>query len=93
MPVHVRRTIPMAATLLAAGSALGHHSDAGIDMEAVTTTPARIRVYGDTAIVVGNMAFSVEGMEPGALIYTRAYVKHGDQWQLVTHQSTATPQR
>ena len=64
------------------------------NMERVETTPSSIRLYGDTAIVVGNMTYTVQGMAQGHIIYTRAYVKQASsRWSLVTHQSTTPATR
>lgn len=64
------------------------------NMEEVDTTPSSIRLYGDTAIVVGNMTYKVQGMALGHIIYTRAYVKRDSgRWSLVTHQSTSPTTR
>ena len=65
------------------------------NMEQVHTTPTSIRLYGNTAIVIGNMTYKVKGRAaaPGSIIYTRAYVRDGSgRWSLVTHQSTPPAQ-
>ena len=65
------------------------------NMEQMHTTPTSIRLYGNTAIVIGNMTYKVKGgAAPGSIIYTRAYVRNGSgRWSLVTHQSTTPAQR
>ena len=61
------------------------------NMEQVHTTPTSIRLYENTAIVVGNMTYKVKGGPSGSIIYTRAFVRdRSGRWSLVTHQSTAS---
>src|SRR5262245_6071975 len=57
------------------------------NMELMKTEPTKIRVYGTTAVVIGNMTYKVTGMPaPGHIVYTRVYVNDGGKWSLVSHQ-------
>jgi uncharacterized protein (TIGR02246 family) len=50
-----------------------------------------IRVYGDTAVVIGRSAQTAQkdGSENSeAYVYTRVYVRHGDGWLAVALQMT-----
>ncbi len=60
------------------------------NMEQVQTEVTSVRLYGNSAVVIGTMTYKVKGMAaPGSIVYTRVYVKDGgDRWSLVTHQST-----
>ncbi len=61
-------------------------------MEKVTNDPARIRVYGDTAVVQGTSMYNIRKMAaPISVIFTRVWVKTSGQWQVVNHQSTGLP--
>jgi hypothetical protein len=58
-------------------------------MEQMTTRPTKVRIYGSTAVVIGDMTYTVKGMPaPGQIVYTRVYVNNGGKWSLVSHQST-----
>lgn len=64
------------------------------NMELMHTTPTSTRLYGNTAIVIGNMTYKAKGGAAGSIIYTRAYVRDGSgRWSLVTHQSTPAQPR
>ena len=67
-------------------------SMASCSMEKVTNDPARIRVYGDTAVVQGSSMYNIRKMAaPISVIFTRVWVKTKGQWQVVNHQSTGLP--
>ena len=67
-------------------------SMASCSMEKVTNDPARIRVYGDTAVVQGTSMYNIKKMAaPISVIFTRVWVKTNGQWQVVNHQSTGLP--
>jgi ketosteroid isomerase-like protein len=44
---------------------------------------ASVRVYGDTAVLVGKARFAVNGGSVYKLVYTEVYTKKNDQWKLV----------
>lgn len=78
------------------GSAMGKEpflkSVAACSMEKVTNDPARIRVYGDTAVVQGMSTYNIKNMAaPISVIFTRVWVKKNGRWQVVNHQSTGLP--
>jgi len=59
--------------------------------DARTISDLTVRVYGDTAIVVGrsNQKGSEDGKDySGDYRFTRVYVKQGGQWQTVALQTT-----
>jgi ketosteroid isomerase-like protein len=61
-------------------------------MDKVTNDPARIRVYGDTAVVQGTSMYHIKKMEtPISVIFTRVWVRTNGRWQVVNHQSTGLP--
>jgi uncharacterized protein (TIGR02246 family) len=67
-------------------------SMASCSMEKVTNDPARIRVYGDSAVVQGTSTYNIKNMAtPISVIFTRVWVKTKGQWQAVNHQSTGLP--
>jgi ketosteroid isomerase-like protein len=67
-------------------------SMASCSMEKVTNDPARIRVYGDSAVVQGTSTYNIKNMAtPISVIFTRVWVKTKGQWQTVNHQSTGLP--
>ncbi len=67
-------------------------SMASCSMEKVTNDPARIRVYGDTAVVQGTSMYNIKKMAaPISVIFTRVWVKTSGQWQVTNHQSTGLP--
>jgi ketosteroid isomerase-like protein len=54
----------------------------------------KIRVYGNTAVINGdaNFEFVTDGKPgKGHLKYTHVFVKSGNGWQLVSHQSLKVP--
>jgi ketosteroid isomerase-like protein len=51
----------------------------------------KVRVYGDTAVVTGNLVFKRRGGRAGTLLYTRVFVKQHGAWRIVSHQSTDAP--
>ena len=65
---------------------------ASCSMERVTNDPARIRVYGDTAVVQGISTYNIKNnATPISVIFTRVWVKKNGKWQVVNHQSTGLP--
>jgi ketosteroid isomerase-like protein len=60
------------------------------DMKEMRVEPARILVFGDTALVHGTMQYRLEGARAsgGKLLYGRAYVRRSGTWRMVQHQST-----
>jgi len=63
-------------------------------MERVQTEVSSVRIYGNTAIVIGTMNYQVKNMAPGVILYTRVYLNDGaGKWSLVTHESTAVAPR
>ena len=49
------------------------------------------RVYGDMGVVTGNGTWKAK--EKGTLCFTLAFVKRGEQWQIVTVHLSQVPQR
>jgi ketosteroid isomerase-like protein len=51
----------------------------------------KVRVYGDTAVITGkaDIKGTLGGKDVvGQIMFTRVYVKKGDQWQSVAFQQT-----
>ena len=56
-----------------------------------TTSDMKVRVYGDTAVVMGKSTAkgSIGGRElKGPVMFTRVYVKKNGKWQSVAFQQT-----
>jgi hypothetical protein len=51
---------------------------------------ASVKVYGNTAVLVGKAAFTVNGGSVYKLVYTEVYTKKNDQWKLVNLHTTST---
>jgi hypothetical protein len=51
---------------------------------------ASAKVYGNTAVLVGKAAFTVNGGSVYKLVYTEVYTKKNDQWKLVNLHTTST---
>jgi ketosteroid isomerase-like protein len=62
-----------------------------------TNEPMRVRVYGDAAVVTGNVSYKGNGKgRPRAIqrmVYTRVFEKRNGTWQLVHGQHTTTKER
>jgi ketosteroid isomerase-like protein len=62
-----------------------------------TNEPMRVRVYGDGAVVTGNVSYKGNGKgRPRGIqrfVYTRLFEKRGGTWQLVHGQHTTTKER
>ena len=56
------------------------------------TEPTNIRVYGNAAVVHGDMTYKGKG-QPDVIriVYARVWVKEHGRWVLVSHQSTPAP--
>lgn len=50
---------------------------------------ASVKVYGNTAVLVGKAAFTVNGGSVYKLIYTEVYTKKNEQWKLVNLHTTS----
>ena len=50
---------------------------------------ANVKVYGDTAVLVGRANFTVNGGSVYHLIYTEVYTKKNNQWKLVNLHTTS----
>jgi hypothetical protein len=48
-----------------------------------------VKVYGNTAVLVGRAIFTVNGGSIFHLIYTEVYTKKKDQWKLVNLHTTS----
>jgi hypothetical protein len=49
----------------------------------------RVQAYGDIAVVQGALLWTdINGFSPGALRFTRVWVKQGDAWKLAAEQRT-----
>src|SRR5713101_7183465 len=56
--------------------------------------PLRVRIYGDTAVTVGNFGYGgVNGRPRGWATYTRVFVKQDGRWQIVAFQHTASKEK
>jgi ketosteroid isomerase-like protein len=51
---------------------------------------AAVKVYGDTAVLVGKADFTVNGGNLYKLIYTEVYTKKNNRWKLVNLHTTST---
>lgn len=58
--------------------------------ERIDQKDASVKVYGDTAVLVGKAAFVVNGGSVYKLIYTEVYTKKNDKWKLVNLHTTST---
>ncbi|WP_190300428.1 nuclear transport factor 2 family protein [Rufibacter hautae] len=47
------------------------------------------KVYGDTAVLVGKAAFTVNGRSVYHLVYTEVYTKKNGKWKLVNLHTTS----
>jgi uncharacterized protein (TIGR02246 family) len=57
--------------------------------ETIDREPARVRIYGDTALMTGTAVVGLRGMaEKLPLRYTLVYVRQAGQWRMVAWQST-----
>jgi uncharacterized protein (TIGR02246 family) len=60
--------------------------------ESIDREPARVRIYGDTALMTGTAVVGLRGRaEKLPLRYTLVYVRQGGQWRMVAWQSTRRP--
>ena len=60
--------------------------------ETIEREPARVRIYGDTALMTGTAVVGLRGRaEKLPLRYTLVYVRQGGQWRMVAWQSTRRP--
>lgn len=60
--------------------------------ETIDREPARVRIYGDTALMTGTAVVGLRGRaEKLSLRYTLVYVRQGGQWRMVAWQSTRRP--
>jgi uncharacterized protein (TIGR02246 family) len=60
--------------------------------ETIDREPARVRIYGDTALMTGTAVVGLRGRpEKLPLRYTLVYVRQGGQWRMVAWQSTRRP--
>lgn len=50
---------------------------------------ASVKVYGDTAVLVGKADFTVNGGSLYKLIYTEIYTRKNKQWKLVNLHTTS----
>ncbi|PTT11366.1 hypothetical protein DBR27_06195, partial [Flavobacterium sp. HMWF030] len=48
-----------------------------------------VKVYGDTAVLVGKALFTVNGGSKYNLVYTEVYTKKNNQWKLVNLHTTS----
>ena len=51
---------------------------------------ASVKVYGNTAVLVGKAAFTVNGGSVYKLVYTEVYTKKNEKWKLVNLHTTST---
>lgn len=52
----------------------------------------KVRLYGDTAAVVGALHYRMKGQAAAALqVYTRMYVRQSGEWRLVSDSHTPVP--
>lgn len=60
--------------------------------ETIERGPARVVLYGDTALMTGTAVVGLRGRaEKLSLRYTLVYVKQRGQWRMVAWQSTRRP--
>lgn len=60
--------------------------------ETIDREPARVRIYGDTALMTGAAVVGLRGRaEKLKLRYTLVYVRQAGQWRMVAWQSTRRP--
>ncbi len=59
---------------------------------AIEREPAKVRIYGDTAVFTGGAEMTLRG-QPATirLRYTLVYVQRDGRWQMVAWQSTRLP--
>ena len=50
---------------------------------------ASVKVYGNTAVLVGKAKFTVNGGSVYHLVYTEVYTKKNNQWKLVNLHTTS----
>jgi len=50
---------------------------------------ASVKVYGNTAVLVGKATFTVNGGSVYHLVYTEVYTKKNNQWKLVNLHTTS----
>ena len=81
--IHLNSAIDTKETFMAGVSSCG--------MEMAKAEQTSVRVYGSTAVVIGDLHFKAKGFGEGALRYSRVFVKQNGSWRLVNHQSTALP--
>ncbi|WP_416352066.1 nuclear transport factor 2 family protein [Undibacterium sp. RTI2.2] len=58
--------------------------------ERIDQKEASVKVYGNTAVLVGKATFVVNGNNIYKLIYTEVYVKKSEKWKLVNLHTTST---
>ena len=58
------------------------------DVKSLETQVTSVRVYGDTAVLLGAMQGKAGGDFGFDIVYTRVYVQQQGVWKLVSHQST-----
>ncbi|GAA3974821.1 nuclear transport factor 2 family protein [Mucilaginibacter dorajii] len=51
---------------------------------------ATVKIYGDTAVLVGKADFTVNGGSLYKLIYTEVYTQKNNRWKLVNLHTTST---
>lgn len=81
--IHLTSAIDTKETFMAGAASCG--------MEMAKAEQTSVRVYGNTAVVVGDLHFKAKGFGEGALRYSRVFVKQNGSWRLVNHQSTTLP--
>jgi ketosteroid isomerase-like protein len=55
---------------------------------AIATDDVGVRVYGDTAIVLGRVTVKMRSGKQGQYRYTTVWLRRGDRWKIVTEQHT-----
>jgi ketosteroid isomerase-like protein len=56
----------------------------------IEQTEASVKVYGDTAVLVGKAVFTVNGGSRYHLIYTEVYTRKNNEWKLVNLHTTSS---
>ena len=76
-------------------SFLGALSSRTLNYESIVSTDARVRVYGDSAVVTGNgdvRVLSNGQRNRFSIRYTDVYALRDGRWQMVAWQATRTPE-
>lgn len=55
---------------------------------AITTDDVRVRVDGDTAVILGRVTVRMRTGTEGQYRYTTVWVRRGDRWRLIAEQHT-----